>query len=172
MLAPSGCMPRKTAADPGLQGAVGRDTYTMTDAKILLVDDEEDFLAALAKRLARRNVLAAVAHSGPSALKKLKEHPEIDVVVLDVKMPGMNGIETLREIKRTFPATEVILLTGHATFESAMDGMKLGAFDYLMKPCDLEELLAKADEAASRKRRSRDQWQAVLGRELSRRPED
>jgi len=143
----------------------------MTDAKILLVDDEEEFAAIMAKRMARRNVATAVAHSGREALKKLEEHPEIDVVILDVKMPGMNGIETLREIKKAFPATEVILLTGHATFESAMDGMKLGAFDYLMKPCDVEEVLAKADEAAARRRRYRDQWRAASGRGPSRRPE-
>jgi DNA-binding NtrC family response regulator len=143
----------------------------MTDVKILLVDDEEAFVATMAKRLVRRNVATAVAHNGRAALEKLEENPEIEVVILDVKMPGMNGIETLREIKKAFPATEVILLTGHATFESAMDGMKLGAFDYLMKPCDVEELLAKADEAAARRRRYRDQRQAALGRELSRRPE-
>jgi DNA-binding NtrC family response regulator len=143
----------------------------MTEARILLVDDEDNFVAALAKRMARRNVHTAVAHNGAEALHKLEENPEIDVVVLDVKMPGMSGIETLREIKKTFPATEVILLTGHASFESAMDGMKLGAFDYLMKPCDLEELLAKADEAAARKKRFKEQWQDGAARALSRRPE-
>jgi DNA-binding NtrC family response regulator len=120
----------------------------------------------MAKRLARRNVSAVSASRGSEALKRLKEDPDIGVVVLDVKMPGMGGIDTLREIKRSFPNVEVILLTGHPTFESAMDGMKLGAFDYLMKPCDLEELLAKADEAIARRRRQQEKLQAASGEEL------
>jgi len=73
------------------------------------------------------------------------------VIVLDVKMPGMDGIETLREIKKKFPLVEVIMLTGHATVETAIEGMKLGAFDYLMKPCDMDELLVKVAEAKSKK---------------------
>jgi len=140
----------------------------MTDVRILLVDDEEAFVTAMARRLARRHVSAATAYSGDEALKKLEEDPEIDVVVLDVKMPGMDGIETLREIKRLFPTVEVILLTGHATFDSAMEGMKLGAFDYLMKPCDIEEVLAKANEAAARTRRLKEKLHAASGREPSR----
>lgn len=140
----------------------------MTDARILLVDDEEAFVTAMARRLARRHVSATNAYSGDEALKKLEEDPEIDVVVLDVKMPGMDGIETLREIKRLFPTVEVILLTGHATFDSAMEGMKLGAFDYLMKPCDIEEVLAKANEAAARTRRLKQKLHAASGREPSR----
>jgi DNA-binding NtrC family response regulator len=75
------------------------------------------------------------------------------VVILDVKMPGMDGIETLREIKRNHPLVEVIMLTGHATVETAIEGMKLGAFDYLMKPCDIDLLVAKVSEAAARKRK-------------------
>jgi DNA-binding NtrC family response regulator len=76
----------------------------------------------------------------------------VEVVILDVKMPGMDGIETLREIKRQFPLVEVIMLTGHATVESAIEGMKIGAFDYLMKPSEIETLVAKVAEAAARKR--------------------
>ena len=74
------------------------------------------------------------------------------MVILDVKMPGMNGIETLEKIRNQFPLIEVIMLTGHATVESAIEGMKLGAFDYLMKPCEIEQLLAKVQEATKKKR--------------------
>jgi len=75
------------------------------------------------------------------------------VVILDVKMPGMDGIEALREMKTAYPLLEVIMLTGHATVESAIEGMKLGAFDYLMKPCDMDQLLSKVQEAVAKKRR-------------------
>ena len=85
------------------------------------------------------------------AIQKLENDPTIDVVVLDVKMPGMGGIETLKAIKATYPLIEVIMLTGHATVESAIDGMKVGALDYLMKPCDVEALMAKIREAKDKK---------------------
>jgi DNA-binding NtrC family response regulator len=75
-----------------------------------------------------------------------------EVVILDVKMPGMDGIEALQTIKRKVPLVEVIMLTGHATVESAIEGMKMGAFDYLLKPCDMDHLIAKVSEAAARKR--------------------
>jgi DNA-binding NtrC family response regulator len=139
----------------------------MAGAKMLVVDDEEAFVAAMAKRLARRNVSMVSASRGREALQRLEEDPEIGVVILDIKMPGMDGIDTLREMKRSFPNVEVILLTGHPTFESASDGMKLGAFDYLMKPCDLEELLAKADEAISRRRRQQEKLQAASDEEIA-----
>jgi DNA-binding NtrC family response regulator len=74
------------------------------------------------------------------------------VVILDVKMPGMDGVEALQEIRKRYPLVEVIMLTGHATVESAIDGMKWGAFDYLMKPCDIDHLIAKVSEAAAKKR--------------------
>ena len=76
----------------------------------------------------------------------------VDVIVLDVKMPGMDGLETLKEVKKRIPLAEVIMLTGHATVESAIEGMKLGAYDYLMKPCDIEQLVAKLEEATAKKR--------------------
>jgi DNA-binding NtrC family response regulator len=84
-------------------------------------------------------------------LEKLEQNPSIDVVVLDVKMPGMDGIETLKAIKARYPLIEVIMLTGHATVESAIDGMKDGALDYLMKPCDMDVLMAKVREAKNKK---------------------
>jgi DNA-binding NtrC family response regulator len=119
--------------------------------KILLVDDEVAFVETLAKRLSKRDFGVLTATSGPEALDKLKAEPSIDVVVLDVKMPGMDGIETLRAIKRDCPLVEVVMLTGHATVDSAIEGMKLGALDYLMKPCDMEILLAKVREAKAKK---------------------
>ncbi|MGD9972550.1 MAG: response regulator [Desulfatirhabdiaceae bacterium] len=124
----------------------------MTVANLLLVDDEIPFVEAMTKRLAHRNFQVIAAHTGEQCLKQLEAHRDIEVVILDVKMPGMDGIETLKEIKMKYPIVEVIMLTGHATVESAIDGMKLGAFDYLMKPCDMEQLVAKAAEAATRKR--------------------
>ncbi|MCG8564996.1 MAG: response regulator [Desulfobacterales bacterium] len=124
----------------------------MINAKVLLVDDEKDFTATLAKRLARRGVTVSQAHSGPQALDNLETAPKTEVVVLDVKMPGMGGLETLRQIKAAHPLVEVIMLTGHASIASGISGMKLGAFDYLSKPCNLELLLSKLDEAARRRR--------------------
>lgn len=125
-------------------------------ANVLLVDDEAPFVEALAKRLEKRGVTISTAMSGPEALEKLKEKPNLDIVVLDVKMPGMDGIDTLKAIKAERPMVEVIMLTGHATVESAIEGMKLGTLDYLMKPCEMEILLAKLQEAKAKKTRQED----------------
>jgi DNA-binding NtrC family response regulator len=118
--------------------------------KVLLVDDEEDFVTTLAKRLTRRNLEAETAFSGPQALELIKEK-DFDVVVLDVKMPGMDGLEVLRLIKDMKPLTEVVMLTGHASIESGIEGMKLGAFDYLMKPVNIDEVMAKMRSAYHKK---------------------
>jgi DNA-binding NtrC family response regulator len=118
----------------------------------LLVDDEAPFVETMTKRLSKRDLNIITAYSGEEAIERLNNHRNTDVVILDVKMPGMNGIETLAKIRDQFPLTEVIMLTGHATVESAIEGMKLGAFDYLMKPCEIEQLLAKVQEAAKKKR--------------------
>ena len=143
----------------------------MPTAHILLVDDEVPFVETMTKRLNKRDLLVVPAFSGKEALEKLKEDPEIEVVILDVKMPEMDGIETLREIKRNFPLTEVIMLTGHATVETGIEGMKLGAFDYLMKPCDIENLLAKVKESAAKKRGHEEKIIAARLKEItSRRP--
>ena len=107
---------------------------------ILLVDDEAPFVETMSKRLSKRDLNIITAFSGEEALERLNNHRNTDVVILDVKMPGMNGIETLAKIRDQFPLTEVIMLTGHATVESAIEGMKLGAFDYLMKPCHIDQL--------------------------------
>ncbi|UCF94397.1 MAG: response regulator [Desulfobacterales bacterium] len=140
-------------------------------AKVLLVDDERPFVETMNKRLTKRNLEVAAAYSGTEALERLGAMDSLEVVILDVKMPGMDGIETLREIKKQYPLVEVIMLTGHATVESAIEGMRLGAFDYLMKPCDMEQLLAKVQEAAAKKRQHDEKIiQARLKEITSRRP--
>lgn len=123
----------------------------MPDAKVLLVDDETAFVETMTKRLTKRNLEVIGAFSGSEALEKLENTFGVDVVVLDVKMPGMDGIATLKEIRKNYPLVEVVMLTGHATVQSAIDGMKQGAFDYLMKPCDIDELMGKVQEAKDKK---------------------
>jgi len=118
---------------------------------VLIVDDEEDFLETLVKRMEQRKIDATGVRSGEEALEVMK-HKNYDVVILDVKMPGgMDGIETLREMKKIQPLTEVILLTGHASVETSIEGMKLGAFDYVLKPVKLEDLLSKVADAIQKK---------------------
>jgi DNA-binding NtrC family response regulator len=118
--------------------------------RVLLVDDEEQFVETLAMRLEVRDYAVATAFNGEQALAYLKEQ-DVDVVVLDVQMPGLSGIDTLREMKKLRPLSEVIMLTGHATVETAIEGMKLGAFDYLMKPTEIEDLVEKINKAYKRK---------------------
>jgi len=118
----------------------------------MLVDDEAPFVETMTKRLEKRNLSVKTALSGQSALDTLEKNRNIDVIILDVKMPGMDGIEALRKIKANYPLVEVIMLTAHATVESAIEGMKFGAFDYLMKPCDMDELMGKVQEATRKKR--------------------
>jgi DNA-binding NtrC family response regulator len=117
---------------------------------VLLVDDEEEFLETLVKRLAKRKLDVTGVTSAQDAIRVLSEKP-VDIVVLDVKMPGMDGLEALRQIKTTSPDVEVIMLTGHANMEAAIQGMELGAFDYLMKPMDIDELLYKLQDAYKKK---------------------
>jgi DNA-binding NtrC family response regulator len=119
--------------------------------RVLLVDDEVDFLATVTKRLRHRELEVQAVHDGPAALSRLAGGP-FDVVVLDVKMPGMDGLEALRRIKTAHPLIEVILLTGHASVQVAVEGMQIGAFDYLMKPVELNELLYKIEDAHKRKK--------------------
>jgi DNA-binding NtrC family response regulator len=118
--------------------------------RVLLVDDEKDFLETLVKRLRKRKLDAFGASGGLEAIRIVSDDP-VDVVVLDVKMPDMNGIETLKQIKKVRPSAEVIMLTGHADMEVAIQGMELGAFDYLMKPADIDELLYKIQDAYKKK---------------------
>ena len=122
----------------------------MEALKVLFVDDERDFLETLMKRMRKRGVNVAGVGSGEEALDYLKNQPA-DVVVLDVKMPGIGGINTLQEIKKIDPLMEVIMLTGHASIEAAIEGMGFGAFDYLMKPADFDELYYKLQDAFKRR---------------------
>lgn len=108
--------------------------------RVLLVDDEKDFVEALAQRLEARDLLVLVAFGGDEAIARV-QNEDVDVVVLDMVMPGRTGIEVLKEIKQIKPLVEVILLTGHATVESAIEGMTKGAFYYLMKPAEMKSLL-------------------------------
>lgn len=117
---------------------------------VLFVDDEPDFLQTLLKRMRKRSVNAFGVGSGEEALIHLVHYPA-DVVVLDVRMPGMGGIETLRAIKKKTPLIEVVMLTGHASLEVAREGMENGAFDYLMKPVDIDDLLYKIQDAFHKK---------------------
>ncbi len=122
----------------------------MNEFNVLLVDDETEFLETLVKRLKKRKLNARGVESGEAALAEIKEG-QVDIVVLDVKMPGMDGIEVLRQIKMHYPLVEVIMLTGHANMEVAIQGMELGAFDYLMKPMEIDELLYKLQDAFKKK---------------------
>ena len=125
----------------------------MISPLVMLVDDEADFVETMTKRLKKRELEVMTAFSGREALETLEKHQNIDVVILDVKMPGMDGIETLKKMKAENPLIEVIMLTAHATVESAIEGMRFGAFDYLMKPCAMEDLMGKVHEATRKKRR-------------------
>ena len=114
--------------------------------RLLLVDDETDFRSTLTKRLLKRGVAAHQAGDGETGLALLADQP-MDVVVMDVKMPGMNGIDAMHHIRERHPETEVILLTGHATTQDGVEGIKSGAFDYLTKPVEFDHLLGKIAQA-------------------------
>lgn len=124
----------------------------MDPIKVLVVDDEPDFIQLFVKRFGKRNLDVASAPGGMQALAHLRNHP-VDVVVLDVKMPGIDGLETLREIKKRHPMIEVIMLTGHGSAESGLRGMSLGAYDYVMKPFRIDDLLERIRKAWDHARR-------------------
>ncbi|CCH47929.1 response regulator [Pseudodesulfovibrio piezophilus] len=135
-------------------------------ATILLIDDESGFVDTMAKRLAKRGLAVSTAYGGEEGVAVLEDSGFMDVVILDVKMPGMNGIEVLKKIKSAYPLIEVIMLTGHATVESAIEGMKFGAFDYMLKPCEIEELLCKIDEAYQKKQSHEDKISEAKARHI------
>ena len=143
----------------------------METMKIMLVDDEERFLSTTLKLLTKKGIDAVTAASGAEALEKLN-HKHIHVVILDVKMPGMDGNETLKEIKKRFPLVEVIMLTGHATVESAIDGLKSGATDYLMKPTEIDELIAKTREAFRKRLLLEEKIQMAQSRQYMKSPRE
>ena len=141
---------------------------------ILIVDDERDFVEILSLRLKDAGHRVWAAYSGQEALAVLAETegeglPEIDVVILDIKMPGMDGIETLRQIKTKHPVVEVIMLTGHGAVETAVKGLKSGAFDYLLKPADFDELTAKLEAARKQKDEHAERLREAEARALMRR---
>ncbi|WP_027359984.1 response regulator [Desulforegula conservatrix] len=123
----------------------------MDEFKVLIVDDEDDFRETIVKRLKSRKIVAEGAEDGKKALELINDNV-FDVIVLDVKMPGMDGIETLRRIKAKNPQIEVIMLTGHASVDFGIKGMQLGAFDYVMKPAPLHDLLDKIRQAYDKKK--------------------
>ncbi len=143
----------------------------MKPLNLLLVDDEAAFLDTITKRLRKRNLKVETAMSGSQALDAMARLPHLDVVVLDVKMPQKDGIQTLVDIKQDYPLVEVIMLTGHATVETAIEGMKLGAFDYLMKPCEMDVLMEKVHAAGGKKRGHEEKIsQARIQEIITRRP--
>ncbi len=136
--------------------------------KILIVDDEKDFVEMFSLRLTRQGEKVSVAYSGQEALDLL-EKTRIDVVILDIRMPGMDGIETLKRIKASYPLVEVIMLTGHGSTETAVEGMKEGAFDYLLKPADFEDISEKVANAWKRKDEQEERIRKAEARLLLRR---
>lgn len=134
-------------------------------AHILIVDDEKDFVTALAERLTLRDYDVTTSFEGQDAIEKINQH-NYDIVILDVKMPGTSGIDVLKEIKNIKPLTEVIMLTGNATIETAIEGMKLGAFDYLMKPCETDDLIDKINKGYKKKTEHEDKIREARIKEI------
>jgi DNA-binding NtrC family response regulator len=120
------------------------------DIKVLLVDDEEAFVNTLAQRLKMRELNVNTVYDGEQALAKVKSE-EPDVMVLDLKMPGLHGMEVLKEIRKAYPNMQVIILTGHGTEKDEEEARRLGGFDFLRKPADIETLVGKIKEAYSEK---------------------
>ena len=128
----------------------------MSGSKVLLVDDETEFVEALATRLETRGFRVVVADSGERAVEKVQEQP-FDAILLDLAMPGMDGIDTLKRLRELNPDSQVVLLTGRATVEKATQAMRLGALDLLEKPVDIAVLVEKIEEAATNKMRLTEQ---------------
>jgi DNA-binding NtrC family response regulator len=143
----------------------------MQTMKMMLVDDETRFLATTKKLLAKKGYDVLTAESGAEALNLLATKT-VHVVILDVKMPGMDGLETLRAIKKDYPLVEVIMLTGHGTVESAVDGLKSGATDFLNKPADIDELLTKAEEAYDKRVRLEEKIRMAQSRKFMKSPRE
>jgi DNA-binding NtrC family response regulator len=119
---------------------------------ILLVDDELEFIETMARRLRQRGITADCVCSGRETLARLQKNGAVDIIILDVGMPYPDGLTTLKTIKKKYPLIEVIMLTGDATVHSAVTAIKLGACDYLMKPCVLEDLMVKMEQAFATKK--------------------
>lgn len=121
----------------------------MSGAKILLVDDEKIFTRNMAKLLSNRGYQVEAVNSGDEAIRAMEEK-EFDVLVLDLKMPGMDGLTTLKEMKKLGLFAETLILTGHGSIDAALEAMKLGAYDYLTKPCEINELVEKIRGASGK----------------------
>lgn len=128
----------------------------MSEIKVLIVDDEVEFAATLAERLELRDITAETVNNGKDALSTILIRPP-DVVILDLKMPDLSGLEVLQGIKTHDPSIEVIMLTGHGSTSSGIEGMERGAFDYIMKPIDLDLLLEKINQAYEQRKTLREQ---------------
>lgn len=129
----------------------------MAPPHILLVDDEQGFVEVMAQRLSRRGYEVDFVLNGADALGFVENDRTVDVILLDVAMPGMDGLSTLHALKMAHPVVQVLMLTGHATIASAVEAMRAGAMDYLMKPVEIDTLIAKVNEAFKRKRSLEDQ---------------
>ncbi len=143
----------------------------MGKMKILLVDDEERYLQTTRKLIEKKGYEVLTALSGEEALEKLKPQ-NVHVVILDVKMPGMDGNQTLKAIKTLYPLVEVIMLTGHGTMDSAIDGLKSGAFDYLVKPADIDDIIEKAMEAFEKRQHREEKIRVAQSKKYMRSPRE
>ncbi len=143
----------------------------MSKMKLMLVDDEERFLATTQKLLEKKGYHVITATNGDEAMNQLNSQL-VHVVILDVKMPGKSGNTVLKEIKSQFPLVEVIMLTGHATVESAIDGLKSGATDYLTKPADIQELIRKAEEAYEKRMRLEEKIRLAQSKKFMKTPRE
>jgi DNA-binding NtrC family response regulator len=124
----------------------------MAQIHLLLVDDKKKFIEIVDQRLNIKGFKTTVAFNGQAAFEKIATDETIDVIIMDISMPGTDGLESLQKIKKQRPLIEIIMLTAHATLQSAIESIKFGAFDYLMKPCELDDLIIKINVAASRKK--------------------
>ena len=124
----------------------------MTQPTLLIVDDEQSFTEILSQRLSKRGFSVKSASDGRTAINQILNDEAIEVVILDIAMPGMNGIDTLEAIKKDHVLTEVIMLTGRGTVDTAVESIRRGAFNYLMKPCEIEDLLTNIQNALTRRR--------------------
>lgn len=143
----------------------------MGKLKLMLVDDEDRFLSTTKKLLEKKGFDVLTAQSGGEAINLLSNHT-VHVVILDVKMPGLDGISALKWIKQLHPLTEVIMLTGHATVESAIEGLKAGAYDYLTKPVDIPILIELAEDAYSKRQELEEKIRMAQARTFMKTPRD
>ena len=128
-----------------------RDNHRDKTIRVLLVDDEVGFADVLAKRLGRRDMAVTPVYTGTEAIQTIRKN-DFDVAILDLKMQDLDGIEVLKIFKKAYPEMAVIMLTGHGSEQAAKEGIEYGAFDYLTKPCELEDLIKKIRDAHHQRR--------------------